>query len=313
MLVHLDTDLGSNPDDVAALAYLLARPDVELGGVTTVDDPGGQRARCVAEVLRLAGRTDVPVAAGAERSLTSGQPSSRPPSGPPYWPAVLPPAPGPVDAALDLLAASVSAGAVVVGIGPATTLALLERRAAGALGTAHVVLMGGWVDPPGSGLPQWGPEDDWNVTCDVVAATEVRAAAGRLTVVPLATTAQVHLRDRDLPRLRGAGPLCDLMARQAAAYRDDRRKRALGRAHSGLPDDLANVQRDPLAAAVAAGWDGVTIEESYLRTVAGEHGRLERVGPDDPGARPVELVVGVDGPAFAVHWLDTVAAGRVSG
>ena len=74
---------------------------------------------------------DVPVAAGAERSLTTGQPSGGPPPGPPYWPAVVPPAPGPVDAALDLLAASVSAGAVVVGIGPATTLALLERRSPG--------------------------------------------------------------------------------------------------------------------------------------------------------------------------------------
>jgi purine nucleosidase len=311
MLVHLDTDLGSNPDDVAALAYLLARPDVELSGVTTVDDPGGQRAGYVVEVLRLAGRTDVPVAAGAERSLTSGQPSGRPPSGPPYWPAVVPPAPGLVDAALDLVAASVSAGAVVLGIGPATTLVLLERRTPGALRTAHVVLMGGWVDPPGDGLPQWGPEDDSNVTCDVVAATEVRVAVGRLTVVPLATTAQVHLRDRDLPRLRAAGPLGDLMARQASAYRDDRRKRALGRAHTGLPDDLANVQHDPLAAAVAAGWDGVTIEETYLRTVAGEHGRLERAGLDEPGARLVELVVGVDGPAFAEHWIRTVAVRRV--
>ena len=306
MLVHLDTDLGSNPDDVAALAYLLARPDVELSGVTTVDDPGGRRAGCVREVLRLAGRTDVPVAAGAERSLTSGQQSGRPPPGPPYWPAVVPPAPGPVDVALALLATSVTAGAVVVGIGPATTLALLERRTPGALRTAHVVLMGGWVDRPGRGLPQWGPEDDWNVTCDVVAATEVRIAAGRLTVVPLAATAQVHLRDRDLPRLRASGPVGDLMARQAGAYRDDQGKRALRRRYAGLPDDLANFHHDPLAAAVAAGWDGVTIEETYLRTAEGEHGRLERVGPDDPGSRAVELVVDIDGPAFAEHWLRTV-------
>jgi inosine-uridine nucleoside N-ribohydrolase len=223
---------------------------------------------------------------------------------------VVPPAPGPVDAALDLLAASVSAGAVVVGIGPATTLAMLERRTPGALRAVHLVLMGGWVSAPDEGLPPWAPGDDWNVSCDVVAATEVRAAAGRLTVVPLATTAQVHLRDRDLPRLRSAGPLCDLMARQAEAYRDDQGKTALARANAALPDDLANFHHDPLAAAVATGWDGVTIEETYLRTVAGEHGRLERVAPDDPGARAVELVVGVDGPAFAEHWLDTVTAAR---
>src|SRR5436190_8984327 len=309
MLVHLDTDLGSNPDDVAALAYLLARPDVELTGVTTVDDAGGQRAGYVVEVLRLARRNDVPVAAGAERSLTSGQPTGRPPS----WPEPVPPAPGPVDAALDLLTDSISAGAAIAGIGPATTLALLERRTPGALRTAHVVLMGGWVGPPGHGLPQWGPEDDWNVACDVVAAAEVRAAAGRLTVVPLATTAQVHLRDRDLPRLRAAGRRGRLMAAQAEAYRDEEGKTALARANPGLPEDLANFHHDPLAAAVAAGWGGVRIERTFLRTVVGEHGRLERAGPDDPGARRVELVVGVDGPGSAAHWLDTVTTGRVGG
>jgi inosine-uridine nucleoside N-ribohydrolase len=313
MLVHLDTDLAGDPDDVAALVYLLARDDVELTGITTVDDPGGRRAGYVAEVLRLAGRQDVPLAAGAEVSLTTGQPSGAPPPGPPYWPEQAAARPGRVGAALDLLTDSISSGAVIAGIGPATTMALLERRTPGALRTAQVVLMGGWVDPPGRGLPQWGPEDDWNVTCDVVAATEVRAAAGRLTVVPLAATAQVHLRDRDLPRLGASGRLGTLMARQAAAYRDDEGKTTLARANPGLPDDLANFHHDPLAAAVAAGWDGVTIEHTILRTVVGEHARLERAGPEDPGARRVELVVGVDGAAFAAHWLDTVTTARVGG
>ena len=229
MRLHLDTDLAGDPDDVAALAYLLAREDVELTGVTTVDDPGGQRAGYVAEVLRMAGREDVPVAAGAAGSLSTGRPSGTVNTGPRYWPAQVPTRPGPVDAALDLLAASVAAGAVLVGIGPATTLALLERRSPGTLGDAHVVLMGGWVGPPVAGLPAWRAEDDWNVVCDPVAAAEVRRAAGRLTVVPLAVTAQVHLRDRDLPRLAAAGALGRLMAGQAAAYRDDRGKRALGR------------------------------------------------------------------------------------
>ena len=117
----------------------------------------------------------------------------------------------------------------------------------------------------------------------------------------------MHLRDRDLPRLAAAGPLGDLMARQAAAYRDDRRKRALGRAHAGLPDDLANFHHDPLAAAVAAGWDGVTIE----RHLPAHGASASTVGWSGPGRTTpvpgaVELVVGVDGPAFAAHWLDTV-------
>ncbi len=288
MRIHLDTDLAGDPDDVAALAYLLGRDDVELTGVTTVDDPGGQRAGFVAEVLRMAGREDVPVAAGAAESLSTGRPSGTVDAGPRYWPASVAARPGPLEAALDLLAASVATGAVLAGIGPATTLALLGRRSPGVLGDASVVLMGGWVGPPAEGLPAWGGEDDWNVVCDPVAATEVRRAAGRLTVVPLAVTAQVHLRDRDLPRLARAGALGRLMAGQAAAYRDDQGKRGLGLAHAGLPDDLANFHHDPLTVAVATGWPGVTI------------GTVELDG------RRADLVTGVDGPSFGEHWLSTV-------
>jgi inosine-uridine nucleoside N-ribohydrolase len=305
--VHLDTDLAGDPDDVAALVYLLARDDVELTGITTVDDPGGRRAGYVAEVLRMAGRQDVPFAAGAEVSLTTGRRSGAPPPGRPYWPTEAAARPGPLDAALDLLASSVAGGSVVVGIGPATTLAQLERRSPGALADAHVVLMGGWVEPPPDGFPPWQAADDWNVTCDPVAATAVRRAAGRLTVVPLAATAQVHLRDRDLPRLRAAGPLGRLMAAQAEAYRDDQDKAALARANPHLPADLANFHHDPLAAAVATGWPGVTLETTTLRPVLGDVvGRMERTAASDPAGRLVDLVVGVDGPAFGEHWLRTV-------
>ena len=308
MRVHLDTDLAGDPDDVAALVYLLARDDVELTGITTVDDPGGRRAGYVAQVLQLTGRSDVLLAAGAEVSLTTGQPSGGPPPGLPYWPAVGAALAGPLDAALDLLAASVAAGAVVVGIGPATTLAQLERRAPGALRDAHVVLMGGWVSEPPAGFPRWQAADDWNVTCDLVAATEVRRAAGRLTVVPLAVTAQVHLRERDLPRLRAAGPVGRLMARQAEAYRDDRGKTALALAHAALPDDLANFHHDPVTAAVATGWPGVTIESTVLRPVPGDARADGADASDDAAGRLVDLVVDVDGPAFAEHWLRTVEA-----
>ncbi|MGI9022026.1 MAG: hypothetical protein ACR2HV_02100 [Acidimicrobiales bacterium] len=41
MKLHLDTDLGSNVDDLAALVMLLGSDEVELTGVTTSIDPGG--------------------------------------------------------------------------------------------------------------------------------------------------------------------------------------------------------------------------------------------------------------------------------
>src|SRR5215471_10934687 len=85
MRVHLDTDLGGDPDDACALAMLLGWPGVDLIGITTTIDPGGRRAGCVAHCLRLAGREDVPVAAGAEVSMTTLRLAE--PAGPPYWPA----------------------------------------------------------------------------------------------------------------------------------------------------------------------------------------------------------------------------------
>ena len=56
MRVHLDTDLGGDTDDACALAMLLGWSGVELVGVTTVADPGGRRAGCVAHCLGLAGQ-----------------------------------------------------------------------------------------------------------------------------------------------------------------------------------------------------------------------------------------------------------------
>ena len=64
--IHIDTDLGGDIDDLCALAMVLAWPDVELVGVTTVAEHGGKRAGYVRYVLDLAGRSDVPVATGAE-------------------------------------------------------------------------------------------------------------------------------------------------------------------------------------------------------------------------------------------------------
>jgi purine nucleosidase len=276
--VHVDTDVGDDPDDLCALAYLLARPDVDPVGVTTVDDPDGRRADLAREVLRLGGAAGVPVASGAD---TAG--------------------------AGDLLAGSVAVGAVVLGIGPATTLAASERARPGLLGSAHVVLMGGWLALPPPGFPAWPPSRDTNVVRDVAAAVEVRRAAGRLTVVPLAATVQTHLRSRDLPRLHEAGPLGARILGDVEEHRDSHGTAGLAATHSRLPDDLALVLHDPLAAAVAVGWPGVVVERRRLRTAPGDpDGRLEPADADDPDGRDVHVVVAVDGAAFAAHWLSTV-------
>ena len=55
-------------DDLCALAMLLKWPDLDITGVTTVSDEHGRRAGYVHYVLNLAGRSDIPCAAGADVS-----------------------------------------------------------------------------------------------------------------------------------------------------------------------------------------------------------------------------------------------------
>ena len=289
-LLHLDTDIGGDPDDVAAMAMLLARPDVEITGVTTTIDPGGARAGYARHVLALAGRADVPVVAGAEASWTRGEPAY-PFADRRYWPSDVPAAPAPDGAALDLLSASLERGATVVAIGPQTNLARLEQARPGALARASVVVMGGWVRPLDEDLPPWGPDRDWNVQWDTLAAAVVARAAGDLTLVTLADTLRTHLRARDLPRLRSAGPLGALLAAQAVAYAADRDHASLAAAHEGLPGDLLLFLHDPLACAVALGWEGCRTETRSLSPVITGGVLSFREAAD---GRPVRVVAEVD-------------------
>jgi purine nucleosidase len=303
MRIHLDTDLGGDTDDACALAMLLGRPEAEITGITTVADPGGRRAAYVAHLLRLAGRDDIPLAAGAAVSATTlGR--ADPVDDERHWPASVTPRPSPPGAALDLLERSLDTGATLVAIGPYTNLALLEISRIGSLRQQPVVVMGGWVEPPAPGLPRWGPEMDFNVQWDTRAA-EVVAATARLTMVTLPATLNAHLRRADLPRLRAAGPLGQLLARQSEAHAETYQMEKLGRDHSGLPDDLLNFQYDPVACAVALGWSGATVEDIRVRPL-----RMDDVLSFQPHSegRSTRVVLDVDGAAFRETWLSAVEA-----
>ena len=298
-LVHLDTDLGSDTDDLCALAMLLGWPGTEVSGVTTNTDPGGRRAGMTAYALRLAGRGDVPLRAGAEGTLAEPM---VPFAFPDYWPEPVEPCPSPPGEALELLAASAAAGATVVAVGPYTNLAMLEALRPGLLAAAGVVIMGGHVTAAPEGLPPARPEDDFNLQQDHLAARIVLERCAPL-VVPLAVTVQVTLRASHLPRLRAAGPLGALLADQGQAHARDNRTTELGRSWPGLPDDLLNFHHDPLACAVALGWEGVTVEEVPTQLEVRD-GRL-RMTPRE-GAPPLRVVTAVDGPAFEETWLAAV-------
>ncbi len=62
--VILDTDIGSDIDDTWALAMMLKCPELDVRLIATDTNDTVARARIVAKLLEVAGRTDIPVAVG---------------------------------------------------------------------------------------------------------------------------------------------------------------------------------------------------------------------------------------------------------
>jgi inosine-uridine nucleoside N-ribohydrolase len=302
--IHVDTDIGGDIDDLCALALVVHWPGAKLCGVTTVAEHGGKRAGYVKYVLELAGRRDIPVAAGADAALGCFEPWPALPPEERYWPEPIPSVPTPASEALDLLARSIERGATIVGIGPFTNLALLQQRTPGILRRARLVLMGGHPFMPRKGYPQWNGDEDYNVQADAASALIVMARSAP-TLVPLAVTVETALRRSDLNALRASGPLARLIAAQAEAYAEEHRYESeLGSVYEAVPDDIINFHHDPLACAIALGWsEAVTIREVPLvsELVAG---RL-RQRVSESGQR-TKVVTEVSGRRFGEDWLRIV-------
>ena len=75
--VVLDTDIGDDIDDALALSLALQSPELNVLAVITVLQDGNRRADLVWKILKLYGRTEIPVGIGAEQPLLA-QPRTGP-------------------------------------------------------------------------------------------------------------------------------------------------------------------------------------------------------------------------------------------
>jgi hypothetical protein len=147
---------------------------------------------------------------------------------------------------------------------------------------------------------------DWNVQLDIQAAQTVLHACTPL-LVPCGPCRGTALRRAHIPRLRAAGPLGELLARQAEAFDAEwcNAERCARDAPCSPPDTL-NFLYDPLAGAIATGWrQGVRIKRIGVRCEEVDGWLVQRV---DPSGQPVDVVVSVDGPAFSEAWVQRVTA-----
>jgi len=204
--ILIDCDPGH--DDAIALLLALGSPEVELLGVTTVH--GNQTlektTKNALRVLELAGRSDIPVAAGADRPLqrelhvASHVHGESGLDGP-----VLPePTTAPVtQEAADFLAEKIVDGAVLVPTGPLTNIALLlERHPDAAAKVSEIVLMGGAIAEG-----NMTPAAEFNVWADPEAAQAVFHSGIEVTMVGLDVTHRALLTSDDAERLRSTGKI----------------------------------------------------------------------------------------------------------
>lgn len=206
--IILDCDPGH--DDALALLLALARPEVRLLGVTTVagNAPLAATTRNALAVLTLADRTDVPVAAGADRPLRRPLEVASVVHGPGGLEgADLPePACEPVaEPAVEFIARTVESSAVPVTLvptGPLTNVALFlssyRRLAAEKVG--GICLMGGAI-----GAGNWTASAEFNIWVDPEAAAIVFDSGLPIAMIGLDVTHQAIMTLADADRLAVLG------------------------------------------------------------------------------------------------------------
>jgi inosine-uridine nucleoside N-ribohydrolase len=203
--VILDCDPGH--DDAIALLLALASPEVELLGVTTVH--GNQTlAKTTANALRvldLAGRSDIAVAAGADRPLLRELTVASHVHGDsgldgPALPAA---SRAPLDeGAVEFMLRTIAASPVPVTLvptGPLTNVALLLERTGGA-NVARIVLMGGSIAEG-----NMTPAAEFNIWADPEAAAVVFRAGIDTTMIGLDVTHRAVTTPALQERLRSTG------------------------------------------------------------------------------------------------------------
>ena len=203
--VILDCDPGH--DDAIALLLTLASPELDLLGVTTTygNQTLEKTTANALRVLELAGRTDVPVAAGAAEPLARelvvaahvhGESGLDGPTLP--APTTAPFSTDAVEFIADLVG-SASRAVTLVPTGPLTNVArYLEAR--GSDGIERIVLMGGAIAEG-----NFTPAAEFNIWCDPEAAARVFASGLDVTMIGLDVTHKAVLGPEVEGRLRAAG------------------------------------------------------------------------------------------------------------
>lgn len=228
----IDTDIGTDVDDLWTLAMVPGLPGVDLAAVTLVYGDTDLRARLASVALGAMG-IDVPVHRGCEQPL-SGKAvvwGGHEGEGVPGITEATYSSGDAVDVLIELAAAE--PGTLdVVAIGPLTNIATaMQRDPSFVRNVRRLYVMGGEFQ---IGWPEH------NFASDVAATEIVLGSGASITVVPLDQTLRVEVDERDVDRIATVHPIGPLMADQARRF-----WRWLSSLRAGLPNDRSWAH-DPL-------------------------------------------------------------------
>jgi purine nucleosidase len=212
MRLILDTDLGTDVDDLLALAVILGSPELSLGGITTVYGDVLLRARLAARFARIAGREVGPIVPGRAEPRSGREV---------FWPGHEGSLYDDLDAEVvttGTAAAELLTGTVAA-IGPLTNLA-------DAVGTIDsLCLMAGEYT---EGTPEH------NVRCDVDSAAAVFGSGVPAVVIGLDQTTRLRFGPDELERIESAGEPGRMLGAEMRLY-----GRVRGREFTYLHDPAA--------------------------------------------------------------------------
>jgi purine nucleosidase len=185
--IIIDTDIGDDVDDAFAVGLALRSPEVQIVGITTSFGDTETRAKLVDRMLGEAGRTDIPVAAGAATHANNSFTQRRYAEGGRFARASHP------DAANFILEQiRKNPGEItLVAIGPLVNVGgLIEKDAETFRKLKRVVIMGGSVergygDPYAAPTP---PQPEWNIKNDIGSAQKLFASGVPIYMMPLDST-----------------------------------------------------------------------------------------------------------------------------
>lgn len=252
----LDTDIGTDMDDTWALAMILKSPELDLKLVTTVAADTTYRAKLVAKMLQLAGRSDVSVGIGPANDrhvCYPQQPWIEHFSLADYSGAVYE---NGVQALIDTIRNSPEP-VTVLSIGPLTNLALALERAPDITRNSRLVGMQGSIFMGYDGSEQTVAE--WNVYLDPNAAQTVFSSDWNITLTPIDTCGLIALAGSLYQKFRmSSDPLVRAILANYKYWLEEKRKIHELPAHT-------SVLYDTVAAYLTFSEEFLNIEELPLK------------------------------------------------